>query len=90
MWRGNINIESITYELLTYNNYSVVKVINCYSAYFDIIECYSKKDEHFNLDNHYYFYYNKADSHLTFDENDILEDDKRVSLIFEPEIDIED
>ena len=113
----NINIESITYEL-TYNNYSVVKVIiktydslesdvsfkaylfaeeddkeyvlNCYSTYFDIIECYSKKDEQFDLDNHYYFYYNKTDSHLTFDENDILEDDKRVSLIFEPEIDIED
>ena len=114
---NNINIESITYEL-TYNNYSVVKVLiktydslesdvsfkayllseeddkeyelQCFSTYFDIIECYSKREENFNLHNHYYFYYNKTDSHITFDENDILEDDKRVSLIFEPEIDIEE
>lgn len=49
-----------------------------------------RKEENFNLHNHYYFYYNKTDSHITFDENDILEDDKRVSLIFEPEIDIEE
>ena len=40
-------------------------VLNCYSINFDIIECYSKKDEHVNLDNHYYFYCNKIDSHLT-------------------------
>jgi hypothetical protein len=114
---NNINIESITYEL-TYNNYSVVKVLiktydslesdvsfkayllseeddkeyelHCFSTYFDIIECYSKREENFNLHNHYYFYYNKTNSHITFDENDILEDDKRVSLIFEPEIDIEE
>ena len=113
----NINIESISYEL-TYNNYSVVKVViktydslendvsfkayliseeeekeyllNCYSTFYDIIECYSKKDEVFNTEDRFYFYYNKTDSQITFDENDILEDDKRVSLIFEPEVDIEE
>ena len=113
----NINIESISYEL-TYNNYSVVKVViktydslendvafkayliaeeshkehllHCYSTFYDIIECFSNRDDIFNKEDRYYFYYNKTDSKITFDENDILEDDKRVSLVFEPEIDIED
>ena len=113
----NINIESISYEL-TYNNYSVVKVViktydsldndvsfkayliseeeekeyllNCYSTFYDIIECYSKRNEVFNTEDRFYFYYNKTDPHITFDENDVLEDDKRVSLIFEPEVDIDE
>ena len=116
-YENNINIESITYEL-TYNNYSVVKVViktydelendvlfkaylkseeenkeyvlNCYSTFYDIIECYSKKNEVFNLNDKFYFYYNQTNSKITFDENDVLEDDKRVSLIFEPEIEIYD
>ena len=114
---NNINIESISYEL-TYNNYSVVKVViktydqlendvsfkaylisddeekeyllNCYSTYFDIIECFSKRGDVFNTEDRYFFYYNKTDSHITFDENDVLEDEQRVSLIFEPELDIEE
>ena len=113
----NINIESISYEL-TYNNYSVVKVViktydsldsdvsfkayllseeeekeyllHCYSTFYDIIECYSNRNEVFNTEDRFYFYYNKTDPHITFDENDILEDDKRVSLVFEPEIDIDE
>ena len=113
----NINIESISYEL-TYNNYSVVKVViktydsldndvsfkayliseeeekeyllNCYSTFYDIIECYSNRNEVFNTEDRFYFYYNKTDPHITFDENDVLEDDKRVSLIFEPEVDIDE
>ena len=112
----NINIESISYEL-TYNNYSVVKVIiktydeindditfigylksqveqkeyklNCTSNLYDTIECYSQPYEKFNLDDKYYFYYNKTKSKFTFDENDILEDDKQISLIFKPEINID-
>ena len=114
---NNINIESISYEL-TYNNYSVVKVViktydqldndvsfkayliseeeekeyilNCYGTFYDIIECFTKRGEIFNIEDRFYFYYNKTDSHITFDENDILEDDKRVSLVFEPEIDIDE
>ena len=113
----NINIQSISYEL-TYNNYSVVKVViktydsldsdvsfkayliseeeekeyllNCYSTFYDIIECFSKRDEVFNTEDRFYFYYNKTNPHIIFDENDILEDDNRVSLIFEPEVDIDE
>ena len=114
---GNINIESINYEL-TYNNYSVVKVViktydeiendlnftgylksedehkeyklHCTNTYYDIIECFSCRNVTFNLQDKYYFYYNKTDSKITFDENDILEDNKRVSLLFKPEITIDD
>ena len=113
----NINIESISYEL-TYNNYSVVKVViktydsldsdvsfkayllseeeekeyllHCYSTFYDIIECYSNRNEVYNTEDRFYFYYNKTDPHITFDENDVLEDDKRVSLVFEPEVDIDE
>ena len=114
---GNINIESINYEL-TYNNYSVVKVViktydeiendlnftgylksedehkeyklHCTNTFYDIIECFSCRNVTFNLQDKYYFYYNKTDSKITFDENDILEDNKRVSLLFKPEITIDD
>ena len=112
----NINIESISYEL-TYNNYSVVKVVvktydeinddisfigylksqtgqkeyklNCTSDFYDTIECYSQPHEKFNLDDKFYFYYNKTKSKFTFDENDILEDDKQISLVFKPDINID-
>ena len=113
----NINIESITYEL-TYNNYSVVKVViktydeivsdisfiaylksddekkeytlNCSSTFYDIIECLSERNVKFNVDDHFYFYYNKTNSNYSFDENDVLEDDKKVSLVFKPEVDIDE
>ena len=113
----NINIESIHYEL-TYNNYSVVKVViksydeiendlnftgylksenenkeyklHCTNTFYDIIECFSCRNATFNLEDKYYFYYNKTDSKISFDENDILEDNKRVSLLFKPEITIDD
>ena len=114
---NNINIESISYEL-TYNNYSVVKVViktydeiesdisfiaylksreekkeyilNCSSTFYDIIECLSERNVTFNIDDSFYFYYNKTKSKFSFDENDILEDDKQISLVFKPEISIED
>ena len=113
----NINIESISYEL-TYNNYSVVKVViktydeiesdisfiaylksreekkeyilNCSSTFYDIIECLSERNVTFNIDDSFYFYYNKTKSKFSFDENDILEDDKQISLVFKPEISIKD
>ena len=64
--------------------------LNCSTTFYDIIECYSKKNESFNLNDKYYFYYNKTDSKITFDENDILEDDKKISLVFKPEISVDD
>ena len=65
-------------------------LLHCYSTFYDIIECYSNRNEVFNTEDRFYFYYNKTDPHITFDENDILEDDKRVSLVFEPEVDIDE
>ena len=114
---NNINIETISYEL-TYNNYSVVKVViktneeieadisfiaylksegenkeyrlNCSNTFYDVIECLSPRNISFNINDKYYFYYNQTNSKITFNENDIFEDEKRVSLIFKPEITIHD
>ena len=109
-----INIISISYEL-TYNDFSVVKVIiktyneiikdinfiaylksvegekkyilNCSNTYYDTIECFSQKNIVFNTEDKYYFYYEKGKSgKIFFDERDTLEDDKRISLVFKPEI----
>ena len=64
--------------------------LHCTNTFYDIIECFSCRNATFNLEDKYYFYYNKTDSKITFDENDILEDNKRVSLLFKPEITIDD
>ena len=113
----NINIESISYEL-TYNNYSVVKVVvktydqieidfsfiaylrakeqekdyklNCTSTFYDTIECYSEPNIKFNLEDKYTFYYSKGKNKYTFDENEAIEDTKSVSLIFKPEINVDE
>ena len=109
---NNINIESISYEL-TYNNYSVVKVViktsdeinkdisfigylksdkgkeyklNCSNQFYEVIECYSERNITFDLDDKFYFYYNKKNSIYSLNEEDIFEDNKRVSLLFKPEI----
>ena len=65
-------------------------ILNCSSCFYDIIECYSKKDAKFDLNDKYYFYYNKTNSKITFDENDVLEDDKKISLLFKPEVSVDD
>jgi len=65
-------------------------LLNCSNSFYDIIECHSERNVTFNLEDKYYFYYNKTKSKITFDENDILEDDKRVSLLFKPEITIDE
>ena len=64
--------------------------LNCTSSFYDIIECLSERDVIFNINDKYYFYYDKKNSKFTFDENDVLEDDKQISLIFKPEISIDD
>ena len=64
--------------------------LNCTSSFYDIIECLSERDINFNINDKYYFYYNKKNSKFTLDENEILEDDKQISLIFKPEISIDD
>ena len=55
---------------------------------FYILKCYSKPNDKFNLDDKYYFYYNKTKAKFSFDKNDILEDDKQISLIFKLEVNI--
>ena len=113
----NINIESISYEL-TYNNYSVVKVIvktydqidmdfsfiaylraiekqkdyklNCSTTFYDTIECYTFPNVKFNLEDKYTFYYDKGKYKYTFDENEAVEDTKTISLIFKPEINVDE
>ena len=65
-------------------------VLNCSSTFYDTIECLSEKKAKFNLDDKYSFYYNKTKSKFSLDENDVLEDDKQISLIFNPEISIDE
>ena len=63
--------------------------LNCSSTFYDIIECLSERNAKFDVEDQYYFYYNKTKSKFTFDENDVLEDDKRISLVFNPEVNID-
>ena len=113
----HIYITSISYEL-TYNDYSVVKVIiktfneimndikfqaflkseeddkkyilHCKNTFLDTIECYTEKNIQFNLEDRYYFYYEKGENEkLIFDGYDIYEDNRRISLIFKPIIESE-
>ncbi len=62
-------------------------LLNCSKSYYDTIECLSERDINLNTNDRFYFYYKKGkNDNITFDESDIVEDDKRVSLIFKPEI----
>ena len=61
--------------------------LSCKTSFFyDTIDCFSKKNAKFNLDDRYTFYYNKKNSKYTFDENEELEDNNQVYLVFKPEI----
>ena len=62
-------------------------LLNCSNSYYDTIECLSERDINLNTNDRFYFYYKKGkNDNITFDVSDIVEDDKRVSLIFKPEI----
>lgn len=65
-------------------------LLNCNGNYYDTIECLSEPDIVLDLDDEYYFYFNQTNFKYTFDELDILEDHKRVSLIFKPDILVEE
>ena len=64
--------------------------LNCCHSVYDMIDCYSERNITLNLNDKFYFYYNKTNSKITLDENDIFEDDKKISLIFKPEISVND
>lgn len=55
--------------------------LNCCHSVYDMIDCYSERNITLNLNDKFYFYYNKTNSKITLDENDIFEDDKKISLI---------
>ena len=62
--------------------------LECSNEFVDSIICLSAKNITFNTDKKYFFYYDKkkSGSDLTFDGEGIYEDDKRISLIFKPEV----
>lgn len=61
--------------------------LNCYNTSDRFIECYSNKTT-FNLSDKYYLYYKKGeDGNYTFNEEDILQDYKKITLVFKPEFD---
>ena len=49
------------------------------------IECYSEKNVKFDVMDRHYFYY-KSNGKLTLDENEVMEDWRKVTLIFKPEM----
>ena len=62
-------------------------LLKCSTSFYDTIECFSEKNISLNTKDKFYFYYKKEkNGQIIFDERDILEDYKRISLIFKPEI----
>ena len=59
--------------------------LRCSNTSINIIECYSDKNIKLNPQDKHYFYY-KSDGKLTLDEKEVMEDWKRVTLIFKPEM----
>ena len=59
--------------------------LKCSNTSINIIECYSDKKIKLNPKDKHYFYY-KSDGKLTLDEKEFMEDWKRVTLIFKPEM----
>jgi glycerophosphoryl diester phosphodiesterase len=61
--------------------------LNCYNTSDRFIECFSNKTT-FNLNDKYYLYYKKGeDGNYTFNEENILQDYKKITLVFKPEFD---
>lgn len=61
--------------------------LDCYNTSKSSIECFTGKNITFDLQDKYYFYYNRGEDGLyTLDEKNIFQDDKNVSLIFKPEM----
>ena len=63
--------------------------LNCYNTSDRFIECFSNKTT-FNLSDKYYLYYKKGeDGNYTFNDENILQDYKKITLVFKPEFDEE-
>ena len=63
-------------------------ILQCSNEFIDTITCLSSKNITLDTDKKYYFSYNKKNSgsDITFDGEDVFEDENRISLIFSPEI----
>ena len=62
-------------------------ILQCSNKESYIIECVSEKGIKLNTEDKYYLYYNRSKNEsIIFDYEYILEDDKRVSLIFSPQL----
>ena len=62
-------------------------VLNCSNPSNDLIVCLSKPGIQLNTEDRYYMYYNRSQNEkIIFDYEDILEDDKRINLIFKPDL----
>ena len=62
-------------------------LLNCSNTFYDTIECLSERKISLNIEDKYFFYYEKGkNNNLTFDGSNILEDENRISLVFKPEI----
>ena len=62
-------------------------VLNCSNPSNDLIICLSEPGIKLNTDDRYYVYYNRSQKEkIIFDYENILEDDKRINLIFKPEL----
>ena len=61
--------------------------LNCSNPDRETIICLSEPGLKLNTDDRFYVYYNRSQKEkIIFDYEDILEDDKRISLIFKPEL----
>jgi len=63
-------------------------LLECSNEFVDSILCLSAKNITLDTEKKYYFYYNKkkSGSDITIDGEDIYEDGRRISLIFNPEV----
>ena len=61
--------------------------LKCSYPYDDLIECKTKPGLKLDVNDRYHIYYNRSKKEkLIFDYEDIMEDDKKISLIFNPEL----
>ena len=61
--------------------------LKCSYPHEDIIECKTKSGLKLDVNDRYHIYYNRSKNEkLIFDYQDILEDDQQISLIFKPEL----
>ena len=81
----NINIKFVAFLKSEYEKKEYV--LQCSNKESNVIECLSEKDIKLNTEDKYYLYYNRSKNEsIIFDYEYILEDDKRVSLIFNPQL----